>query len=46
VNKRALTLCLFLNGLFQAAAQAPAQGEPEVVSHEAPPTFTSKVNLA
>jgi VWFA-related protein len=31
--------------LARAWAQAPAQGEPEVVTHEAPATFSSRVNL-
>jgi VWFA-related protein len=40
-----LALCLALSSLCQAAAQAPTQGEPEVVSHEAPAIFSSRVNL-
>jgi VWFA-related protein len=30
---------------FRAWAQAPSQGDAEVVSHQAPATFTSRVNL-
>lgn len=40
-----LALCLALNVLSSAAAQAPGQDKPEVVSHEAPATFSSRVNL-
>ncbi|HEY6344075.1 MAG TPA: VWA domain-containing protein [Bryobacteraceae bacterium] len=40
------TLCLAVCSIvFQAAAQAPAQPEPEVVSHDSPVTFSSRVNL-
>jgi VWFA-related protein len=45
MNMRLLALCLVACSLFQAAAQAPAKSEPEVVSHEAPATFSSRVNL-
>jgi hypothetical protein len=40
-----LLLCLLFSALCYAGAQAPAQGEPEVVSHDAPITFSSRVNL-
>jgi VWFA-related protein len=45
VNMRLLAPCLVSCGWWQAAAQAPAQSQPEVVSHEAPATFSSRVNL-
>jgi VWFA-related protein len=40
-----LLRCLAFSALCQALAQPPSQSEPEVVLHEAPATFTSRVNL-
>ena len=40
-----LALCFSAAVLCQGAAQAPAQSEPEVVTHEAPVSFSSRVNL-
>jgi VWFA-related protein len=45
MNMRLLVLSFVACGWFQAWAQVPAQGAPEVVSHEAPATFSSRVNL-
>ena len=45
MNMRLLVPCLTICVLWQAEAQAPPQGEPEVVTHQAPATFTSRVNL-
>jgi VWFA-related protein len=45
MNLRLRVLCLVICGSCQAWAQAPSQGAPEVVSHEAPATFSSRVNL-
>ena len=45
MNMRLLVPCLMVCVSFHAAAQAPAKSEPEVVSHEAPATFSSRVNL-
>jgi len=45
MNMRLFVPCVVVCVSWQAAAQAPAQGEPEVVSHQAPATFTSRVNL-
>jgi hypothetical protein len=40
-----LVLLLALSVLREAPAQPPAQSQPEVVSHGAPVTFSSRVNL-
>src|SRR5579862_5034331 len=45
INKGFLMSCLVGFAALQAWAQAPAQVEPEMVSHEIPVTFSSRVNL-
>ena len=49
MNKCALPLCLAVclmrDAWAQVPAPAPGKNEPEVVSHEAPATFSSRVNL-
>jgi len=45
MNLRLFVPCLMVCVSFHAAAQAPAKSEPEVVSHETPATFSSRVNL-
>ncbi len=42
---RPLLLCLALGAALRAQAPAPAGNEPEVVTHSAPATFSSRVNL-
>jgi VWFA-related protein len=45
MNVRSLGLGLVVCALRHAWAQAPPQGVPEVVTHETPATFSSRVNL-
>ena len=49
MNGRLLILCFVVRIAppvwAQAPAAAPNKGEPEVVTHEAPVTFSSRVNL-
>jgi VWFA-related protein len=45
ISRRILVLCLFSAAAFPQAGPPPSPPQPEIVSHDAPATFSSRINL-